>query len=72
LLHCSTYGCTTPVIAIPDTVTVTTPPVFSSETEELHLLHMELQLLKVQVQDVAHVYNAVAGGDLSKKCIHDN
>ena len=52
-------------IAISDTVT--TLPVFSSETEELHHLHMELQLLKDQVQDVARVCNAVARGDLSQK-----
>lgn len=38
---------TTPVIAIPDTVA--TPPAFNSETEELHNLRMELQLLKDQV-----------------------
>jgi osomolarity two-component system sensor histidine kinase NIK1 len=63
--HCSTCGRTTPVIAISDTVT--TPPVFKSETEELHHLHMELQLLKDQVQDVARVCNAVARGDLSQK-----
>ena len=52
-------------IAISDTLTTT--PVFSSETEELHHLHMELQLLKDQVQDVARVCNAVARGDLSQK-----
>jgi osomolarity two-component system sensor histidine kinase NIK1 len=39
--------------------TVTTPPVFSSETAEL-------QLLKDQVQDVTRVCNAVAR-DLSQK-----
>lgn len=63
--HCATCGRTTPVIAISDTVT--TPPVFNSETEELHHLRMELQLLKDQVQDVARVCNAVARGDLSQK-----
>ena len=52
-------------IAISDTLTTT--PVFSSETKELHHLHMELQLLKDQVQDVARVCNAVARGDLSQK-----
>jgi osomolarity two-component system sensor histidine kinase NIK1 len=63
--HCATCGRTTPVIAISDNVT--TPPVFKSETEELHHLYMELQLLKDQVQDVARVCNAVARGDLSQK-----
>jgi hypothetical protein len=58
--HCATCGRTTPVIAISDNVT--TPPVFKSETEELHHLHMELQLLKDQVQDVARVCNVVARG----------
>ena len=63
--RCLTCGRTTPVIAISDTVT--TLPIFSSETEELHHLQMELQLLEDQVQDVARVCNAVAQGDLSQK-----
>ena len=58
-------GQTTPVIAILDNVT--TPPVLKSETEELHHLHMELQLLKDHVQDLAGVCNTVARGDLSQK-----
>jgi hypothetical protein len=45
----------------------TTPPVFKSETEELHQLHMELQLLWDQVQDETRVCNAVARSDLSQK-----
>jgi osomolarity two-component system sensor histidine kinase NIK1 len=50
------------VVATPSS----TPPIFS-ETEELHHLRIELQLLKDQVQDVACVCNTVARGDLSQK-----
>jgi osomolarity two-component system sensor histidine kinase NIK1 len=55
------------VDAPPQLDNVTTPPVFKSETEELHHLHMELQLLWDQVQDEPRVCNAVARGDLSPK-----
>ena len=55
------------VDAPPISDNVTTPPVFKSETEGLHHLHMELQLLKDQVQDEARVCNAVARGDFSQK-----
>jgi len=58
LTHCAICRCTTPVIAISDNVT--TPSIFKSKTEELHHLHMELQLLKDQIahyRSIIHICN---------------
>jgi hypothetical protein len=56
--HC--LSCGRAALPVDNLNTVTTPPTFPSETEEL-------RLLKDQVQDVSRVCYAIARGDLTQR-----